>query len=743
MSILGDTLGKSFLGSTCIPLVPPTAATGSPAELSPAAWTVRNSAANNNFEIEIFDLPEGLDVDMRAGSVNEPWETISLTGPGVFVNPHAVPTGVAIKVWLRLRNAAGGYSVTSYFKQVTVTNTQDPAITVGQIGVNVTSLNVPWSTDTAQGTGFVLVDQVAAHSGAEVAAGGGVYSGSVAVTQAGTQPAFAPSGLAAETGYFVHVVHRDGAQYSDVVTTPITTQAAPAGTVVTTPAEFYAAISDGARNILLPDMTCTAAAGWRHLLQAAPVKDFTGDPLTIQAQDPDKPPVFYSAQQDMAGCHHVTWRNIRVENAGNMTKNYPGWFFDGGVNGGVEESCSHITVEFVSASGPTPGDLNDTTKDANYGFHLVRFTRFRNRNSHSNKIRYCHVEDCYELCNGMNASGNWEVIGNTVERWYFDCLRILGCPEDYYVEGDALVAYNDFGSCIGRYEEIDSASPHPDITQIFNSAEGARPAVRNLLFYQNRFAPGHYRGINVQAGLAQSKLVNVGYVENLWTPRGNTHGISMEDGADGVLIERQILCNSNLGGGNTALRIYDATGQVLVKDSLFVELILGDQISPPQSNAASFELELINSAYPLDYADFTGPGAVQGAAAQQAALTPRSDLDGRGALTPGGTFRNLPHVPMKAKAPALTALGGGQVRIEAIREPTLMSLKQVAQGGTAYTRRDLRYSASGHAGSWTVLGDVAEGDSVSLPAGAMQVQTRLWTAAGQGLGSETAGISVN
>ena len=740
MSHLGDTLGKSFLGSTAIPIVPVVAGAANPAEMPAAAWTVRNSAANNNFEIEIFDLPPNVaHVDVRAGSVNEPWEEIPLTGPGVYVNPFAVPTGVVIKLWMRLRSALGGYSITSYYKEVVVTNTVAPTVTMGQVGANVTSLNIPWSTDTAQGTGYVLVDQVAAHTGPEVE-GGGLHAASRSVTASGGQSPFNVTGLTADTAYYVHVVHVDGTMYSNVVSTQVSTQETPAGTVVTTPAEVMAAIANGDRNLLIPNQECGAGDGWQHLLTGM---DFTGAPLTIQAQDPENKPRFTNAVQNLKGCHHITWRNIAFENTGARNSTFAGWFFDGNPTGAVTDSCSHITIEFCDIIDPLPDGADDSTPDPNWGWGLVRFTRFRNIHSHSNRIRYNHVQACYEACNGFNVSGACEIVGNVIDHWYFDGWRLLGCPEANYVEGQLIFAHNVMGNCIGRYNEITSASPHPDIVQIFNAASGANLAVRNVLFYQNQFAPGNLRGTNVQAGLCESKLINVAYVENVWCPRNNTHGFSATDGADGVLLERQTMCNSGLGGGATTIRIYEASGQVLIKDTLFDTLTLGEEISNPQPNLAGFELEILNSPEGLDYSGFAGPGNPVGAEALMQAMRRPADPSGRGALTPGGAFRNLPHVPLKAKAPALSALGGGQVRIDTIREPTLMSPSQVAQGGTAYTRRDIRYSASAAAGTWTVIGDVGQGDTVAVPVGAKQFQTRLWNSSGYGLWSETAAVSVS
>lgn len=723
-----------------------------PVEMPQAYWAIVAGNVNSKPAVRLFNVPDDIgEIQVQMGDTEQDWYTVATapfdTDPDDGVDyqcDFTIPVGVVVKGWLKLIGPLGvGSSVTTYYKEVTLTADNTPVISVGTIGENVTTLSVPWATDTAAGTGYVLVDSNASRTGPQVAAGGGDYSASQAVTETGTQSPFTPSGLTANTSGYVHVVQVVDGEYSNVETYAYTTLETPSGTVVTTPAEFYAAISNGDRNILLPSGDKTVGDGWRHLMQSSPVKDFTGDPLTIQAQDPDNPPRFYSAQQNMQGCHYITWRNIAVENAGNMDKEYPGWFFDGGVNGGVSESCSNITLEFVTGTGPVPANLSDTTPDADWGDGLVRFSRFRNRNSHSNKIRYCTVENTYELCNGMNASGSWEVIGNVVRNWYFDVLRIMGCPAAYYVEGNALVAYNDFEDCIGRYNEITTSSPHPDLTQIFNSADGASPAVRNLLFYQNRLAPGALRGINVQAGLAQSKLINVGYVENVWCPRGNTHGISIEDGADGVLIERQTLCNSALGGGNTAIRVYDSIGQVMIKDTLFNTLTLGDDISPAQPNLGGFELDIINSPAGLDYSNFNGPGNPTGADALMLAMRPITDPSGRGALTTSGTFRNLPHVPMKAAAPALTPQGSGNVRIDTINEPTLMSPKQASQGGTTYTQADICWSTTGDGDDWTVVEDVEETDVLSsISTGTVYFRTRLHNSSGYGLWSEKKTLTV-
>ena len=286
------------------------------------------------------------------------------------------------------------------------------------------------------------------------------------------------------------------------------------------------------------------------------------------------------------------------------------------------------------------------------------------------------------------TSGDYEFTDNVVDRWYFDGLRLLGCPDAHYVEGDAYIARNDLMNCIGLYNEMTATSPHPDLFQMFNSATSSiHPGlrIRNLMMYRNRFVGGAYRGINQQAGLSECYMLNVGYVSDIRTPRGNIHGISLTQGGKGILIERETLANSNLDAGQTALRLCLMSGQVMVRDTILDQYTMGETLSTPAPNQAGFELDIYNSPAGIDYSNFVGPGRTDNADDHQAAVAPIVDY-GRGAIAANGQFRPVPHSPMMAKAPSLTAQGGGNVRIDTILTPTLMADDQVSLGGTNCNR---------------------------------------------------------
>ena len=99
----------------------------------------------------------------------------------------------------------------------------DPDVTAPTLsGVSVTpgttTASVAWSTDEANGTGYVLIDTNATRTAGQVEAGGGAYSASQAVTATGAQTAFSATGLTASTAYYSHVMHEDAAGNQSAVT---------------------------------------------------------------------------------------------------------------------------------------------------------------------------------------------------------------------------------------------------------------------------------------------------------------------------------------------------------------------------------------------------------------------------------------------------------------------------------------------------------------------------------------------
>ena len=121
---------------------------------------------------------------------------------------------------------------------------------------------------------------------------------------------------------------------------------------------------------------------------------------------------------------------------------------------------------------------------------------------------------------------------------------MTGQPIEGYVEGNRLIERNAVLNAIGKYNEETASSPHPDNTQMFNSGSGSNntdPKVANLIFYKNTFNPGFYRADNVQNGLSQSPMENVGWIQNVGSLKLSSHGVSFENGASGVLVENMTL----------------------------------------------------------------------------------------------------------------------------------------------------------------------------------------------------------
>lgn len=103
-------------------------------------------------------------------------------------------------------------------------DTTAPSISASDI-VDGAELTVSWSTNEGNGTAYWLISTVAFVTAAQVIAGGGLGSGSVAVTEAGAQPDIViDTGLPGNDTRRRHLVHVDGAgNASAVASAPFTT----------------------------------------------------------------------------------------------------------------------------------------------------------------------------------------------------------------------------------------------------------------------------------------------------------------------------------------------------------------------------------------------------------------------------------------------------------------------------------------------------------------------------------------
>lgn len=104
-----------------------------------------------------------------------------------------------------------------------------PLLSGVSVDPDLTTGTIAWSVDHGSGTGFWRIDQTGSHTPAEVVAGGGLDSGSQAVSAVGAQTAIAFDSLVAGTSYFAHLVYRDDLGNLSLVTTlAFATDAAPA-----------------------------------------------------------------------------------------------------------------------------------------------------------------------------------------------------------------------------------------------------------------------------------------------------------------------------------------------------------------------------------------------------------------------------------------------------------------------------------------------------------------------------------
>jgi hypothetical protein len=601
------------------------------------------------------------------------------------------------------------------------------------------SVSILWTTSENNGTVYWLISGNATESQETLSES----ANSRTVTYAGVQPNIDVFGLDEEQSYYAHIMHEDvQGNQSEVVSVLFETDPAPVGDtiIVNDDASFLAAIAAGTyATILVAPGTYSDACN-----DAVAGDDRTSLPLTIEAQNELSKPIFEDCTQSLVLTRHVKWRTSIFRNAGGLTSGSI-IFYDAGA-GPTSSDFNNVEIDGVEVVNSPPANLTDLTKNPTYAVNQCRFLRASNQNTHTYKIKNCKLYWVYQFAD-LRFNGPVEITNNLMSGWYFDGIRYLGTPDEGRVAGNKIVAFNDFSNAFGLYNEITSASPHPDFTQGFNTGStlnNTNPKVEDLIFYQNRWHPGALRGINLQAGLTQTQMLHVGYVENLWCTRGNVHGVSLESGSDAILIERMTMAATGFDK-NCWVRLFQAAGQVLVKDSIFRG---GFNYAPPnlpnKNNLATFELTSINNltgtAWSYDQV-FVGPADPATLEQFMTAFTPRAGYEGYGALNGSGAFKNLPHVPMRAAAPVLSG-GTGNATLTTINSPTLMSPNQVALGGTTYTRTDLRHRDEG-SNTWTEVTGVTVGVPISMPAGNRVAQTRKVNSAGEGLWSKNGTVTVS
>ncbi len=142
---------------------------------------------------------------------------------------------------LELRETSSASNSTAVNSTVTVGKTSDtwtvttvsgdvtaPVLSSASVG-SLTSVGgtLTISTDEGNGTLYWMVDTNASRTAAQVKTGGGVDSGSQAVSATGAQSGITSTGGSASTGYYFHAMHEDAAgNQSTVSSTSFTTTAA-------------------------------------------------------------------------------------------------------------------------------------------------------------------------------------------------------------------------------------------------------------------------------------------------------------------------------------------------------------------------------------------------------------------------------------------------------------------------------------------------------------------------------------
>jgi hypothetical protein len=616
-------------------------------------------------------------------------------------------------------------------------DTTAPTISLVYTAPLVLSMSFSWITNEATGTAYYLVDQVATQTTTYLEGLGTA----VAVTAAGVQSTRTVSGLTASTNYYLHIFHKDeSGNNSEVLHVSFTTAAATSsGTIVTSNAELAAAIDAGTETNIL------VAAGTYDGENFTHNKNRESAPLTIQALDPGNKPIFRKGQS-VNNSHYITFKNLHFQRSGSAgATNW--WIYESGTtsSGSLSSSAnsaSNITIDGCIFESPEPGNKTDSTHNPSYSSGMTRCLRFSNRYTHNITIIYNTFTNPYSIMD-LRMNGNITFAFNTARGWYFDGVRKMGAEDTGRVEGYKVFVRNDFEDCLGVYNEQTASAPHPDHWQGFNPGS-ENPYTDNMVVYQNRMRPGIFRATQVQNGLMQTKLFNVGYVENLSITKNNIHFHSFEAGGEGILMER------NTGGyqghnGNPRLTVYKMTGQ-LIADS---NLILGDfkYGTDTNVNGVGYELTDTNNLKSGTHAAaFAGASNPATMAELMSSFTPREAYAGYGALTTAGVFKNLPFRPMRPDiAVGVTALGSGNVRIDTLSNPATELMEPagiVIPGNTTYTRTDIRHSAAG-AYSWTTVTDVDALDVLTgISAGSRDFQHRKVNSAGEGLWSAITTITV-
>lgn len=543
------------------------------------------------------------------------------------------------------------------------------------------------------------------------------FGNQILLTYEGIQPPINQYGLANGTVYYFHMLAIDPAINESKIYTKEFQTLATAIVIdisVSNDTELLTASNNSSYSVI------GLQPGQYRLANLFRGKNRTSNPLTFISTNVCDKAVFVDTAQRVDDSKYITLKWIIFQHDQGITEE--GWLTDNGGGGGTGSVTNFklLQCEFL---GKDPGNKNSATPNPSYGTSLITAMKFTNYRTHTVDVIECIINYCYTI-GDFKLNGTVNIWDLYVQFWYFDGIRFIACSDEGRVPGRKLLKRIYINSCLGRYNEIVRGRPHPDHTQGIvhgNAQNNTNPFNSETIFQWCVFNADLYRGTNIQCGLAQSIWKNTLYYECVWTTKSMTHGISLEAGAEGVLIQRMTIVDA-LMGARCWVRIFKTNAQVTIRDTFFWTIDTAS--SGVNINGPGLMITQSNNITGFVYKDtFKGPAFPQGTDGIIQTFRPKEDFGGVGALTTDGEFRKLPHAAMMADAPTITG-GAGQFTIDVINEPWCMIDEQEDYGGTVYETYDLAYCLAGTY-EWEFLTEVEEAETVTgIDAGTYWFMTR-------------------
>lgn len=609
-----------------------------------------------------------------------------------------------------------------------------PVISWVSVDARVTSASIIFSTSERPGVAYwavsetqLTIEQVEA------------LENTINILEPGAQNPIEVTSITGDTDYFFQVLQYDLAgNRSQLFTQPFTTatdEIPETGIIVYTVQEWRAAVDAGVETLIK-----VAPGQYSNAKDIVAGKNRTANPLVMIALDGLNKPILIDASQRHVNTEHVTWNGFHCKNINGFEEGY--YFWDG-VSGASTSSgtrnCKWYNMIF---EGTDPGDKNNPAANPIYNQGMVRAFGLVNMNTHSYTIQNV-------ILKFMNTMGDFRFNGTNLikdiycEFWYFDGYRYFGQPDTGRVAGFTRIFNLHMLNCLAVYEEEDGTdAPHPDSSQGINTG-GTNPdligqKVENVLWWRIVTNPGPYRGTIVQNGLTQTLMNNCGHVQCLYLTKadpgragvGSPHGLSFEAGANEVLVQNCTLAGF-LGYESPWIRRFKSIGTLNIRDNIF-RAFNSAASGTTNADRQGFQLVNVNNKTGYVYNDtFNGPYLLDGVEGAMRTFTPKENFNNQGALTTAGAFRELPHAPMgpiEVSPSGMAGLTGGvgkfTINTLPLPHPEFMAENNAINGGTVYTRCDVRYCvADTRAWSAPIL-NVVPTDEVSVSANLYWVQHR-------------------